>query len=83
MLFGASIGKAILGVILEMKNAYEVNRNDTKGMKNRDKNTSGRVRASSFLFSFCWGEVVRGHGFQKGEIKNVISEITDQERDAE
>ena len=25
MLFGASIGKAILGVILEMKNAYEVN----------------------------------------------------------
>ena len=67
MLFGASIGKAILEVIHVMKNAYEVNRNDTTGMKNREKNTSGRVRTSSFLFFlFAVGEVVRGHDFQKG-----------------
>ena len=45
MLFGASFGKAIHGVILEMKKANEVNWNDTRGMKNREKNTSGRVRA--------------------------------------
>jgi len=37
LLFGASIGKAILEVIHVMKNAYEVNRNDTTGMKHFGK----------------------------------------------
>ena len=42
----------------------------------------GGSEPCSFFFLF-WGEVVKGHGFQKGGNKNVIRDVTDQEREAE
>ena len=65
LLFGARIGKAIHEVIHVMKNAYEVDWDDTTGMKNREKNTLGRVeQVVSYFILFAVGEVVRGHDFQ-------------------
>ena len=42
----------------------------------------GGSEPCSFFFLF-WGEVVKAHGFQKGGNKNVIRDVTDQEREAE
>ena len=46
-----------------MKNANEVNSNETRGV-DREKNFSGRV--SVYVVTFIIGGVVRGHNFAKG-----------------
>ena len=56
LLFGARIGKAIHEVIHVMKNAYEVDWDDTTGMKNREQITSGGSElVVSHFYSFCCG----------------------------